>query len=90
MQELRQLAGSIITSQPVKYSSAILGKPIDEYVQWILKDESWGGTLVTNVADSYCTLGAIELLVFSEFYQIELDVVDIQTLRLDRFGKLHF
>lgn len=30
--------------------------------------------------------GAIELKVFSEYYKIELDVVDIQTQRIDRFG----
>ena len=34
--------------------------------------------------------GGVELLVFSEFYQIELIVVDIQTLRLDRFGKIYY
>ncbi len=31
--------------------------------------------------------GAIELAVFSEYYRTELDVVDIQTQRIDRFGK---
>jgi len=30
--------------------------------------------------------GAIELSVFSEHYKVELDVVDIQTQRIDRFG----
>ena len=32
-------------------------------------------------------LGAIELSIFSDFFQVELDVVDIQTQRIDRFGK---
>ena len=32
--------------------------------------------------------GAIELSIFSEYYKTELDVVDIQTQRVDRFGKL--
>ncbi len=32
-------------------------------------------------------VGAIEVSVFSEHYQTELDVVDIQTQRIDRFGK---
>ena len=31
--------------------------------------------------------GAIELSVFSEYYETELDVVDIQTQRIDQFGK---
>lgn len=30
--------------------------------------------------------GAIELKVFSEHYKVELDVVDIKTQRIDRFG----
>ena len=44
--EMRQLAASIITSEPHKYSDAVLGRPRDEYVQWILKDESWGGECI--------------------------------------------
>ena len=35
---------------------------------------------------SQCT-GAIELSVFSEHFSTELDVVDIQTQRIDRFGE---
>lgn len=30
--------------------------------------------------------GAIELAVFSEHFRTELDVVDVQTQRIDRFG----
>ena len=44
--EMRQLAASSITSEPHKYSDAVLGRPRDEYVQWILKDESWGGECI--------------------------------------------
>ena len=35
-----------------------------------------------------CSPGAIELKIFSEHYKVELDVVDIQTQRIDRFGKV--
>ena len=31
--------------------------------------------------------GGIELTVFSEHFRVELDVVDIQTQRVDRFGE---
>ena len=31
-------------------------------------------------------LGGIELLVFSELFKVELDVINIQTLRIDQFG----
>ena len=36
----------------------------------------------------YCTVGAIELMIFSEHFSTELDVVDIQTQRIDRFGEI--
>lgn len=36
---------------------------------------------------SHSTTGAIELSIFSEYYQIELDVVDVQSQRIDRFGQ---
>ena len=32
-------------------------------------------------------LGGIELTVFSDHFKVELDVVDIQSQRVDRFGK---
>ena len=41
---------------------------------------------VLNLLANVCVSGAIELLVFSEHYLTELDVVDIQTQRIDRFG----
>ena len=31
--------------------------------------------------------GAIELSVFSDYYHIELGVVDVQSQRIDRFGE---
>jgi hypothetical protein len=33
-------------------------------------------------------LGGIELAIFSEIYQVEIIAVDIQNVRLNRFGKL--
>ena len=44
--ELRQLAAGIILSNPDRYSEALLGQPGDLYVQWLLKDQSWGGTFM--------------------------------------------
>ncbi|XP_064399616.1 ubiquitin thioesterase OTU1-like [Halichondria panicea] len=71
--ELRELVGGIVLSDPGKYHTALLGRDSSEYVKWLLREESWGG--------------AIEVSVFSEHYQTELDVVDIQTQRIDRFGE---
>ena len=42
---LRELAAGIILSDPDKYNTAILGKTNPEYVDWLLREESWGGTV---------------------------------------------
>ena len=44
--ELRQLAGGIILSNPQRYSSVVLGKEREKYVEWLLKEESWGGAYI--------------------------------------------
>ena len=36
------------------------------------------------------SLGAIELSILSKHYQTEIAVVDIETGRVDRYGKSHF
>ena len=41
--ELRELAAGLILSNPHKYTSALLGRSNTQYVEWLLKDESWGG-----------------------------------------------
>ncbi len=48
---------------------------------WWMKDYLLLVVVVVVVA------GAIELMVFSEHFQVELAVLDIQTLRMDRFGE---
>ena len=42
-----------------------------------------------NIASVYdcCGIGAIELSIFSKLFATELDVVDIQTQRIEKFGK---
>ena len=62
------------------------------YLLWKGRPEegSEGGKVTFTVTNDYhvtCAAGAIELTVFSEHYKVELDVVDIQTQRIDRFGK---
>lgn len=48
-------------------------RPNDDYVQWIMKTESWGG--------------GIELSILAEFYEMEISVVDIQSLHVSKFGE---
>lgn len=71
--DLRMLAANIIASDPETYSEAFLGKPNWEYCEWLTKKDHWGG--------------AIELNVFSKHYQIEINAVDVQSGRIDRFGE---
>ena len=100
--ELRELAAGIIVSNPDRFNTALLGKSNDEYTRWLLREESWGGVCVCvcvceREREGHCTrkcvifpsLGGIEVIVFSEHFKVELDVVDIQTQRVDRFGIMY-
>ena len=46
VQELRELVAGIILSDPDKFSTVMLGRTNEEYAEWIMKGESWGGTYV--------------------------------------------
>ena len=59
-------------SNPNEYNSAVLDKDPEEYCNWILKGDSWGG--------------GIELSILSKFFQIQIGVVDIQNIRIEYFG----
>lgn len=71
--ELRQVIARTVGSDRVKYNEAFLGKPNDEYTQWILNPEKWGG--------------AIELSILSEYYEREIAAYDIQMTRCDLYGQ---
>nr|GMD53202.1 stress response protein NST1-like [Ipomoea batatas] len=71
--ELRQVIAAAVASDPTKYSEAFLGKPNQEYCEWILNPEKWGG--------------AIELSILAEFYGREIAAYDIQTTRCDLYGQ---
>ncbi|OAY74976.1 Ubiquitin thioesterase OTU1 [Ananas comosus] len=73
-QELRQVIAATVLSDPVKYNEAFLGKPNEEYCDWILNPEKWGG--------------AIELSILSEYYRREIAAYDIQTSRCDLYGQM--
>jgi len=70
--KLRQVVADAIREDFVTWSDAVLGRPRDEYIQTILKPQSWGG--------------AIELSVFSNHYGAEICSIDVETGRIDRFG----
>ncbi|XP_024365994.1 OVARIAN TUMOR DOMAIN-containing deubiquitinating enzyme 2 isoform X5 [Physcomitrium patens] len=71
--ELRQVIAATVLSDPTTYSEAILGKPNQEYVEWISNPDKWGG--------------AIELAILSDHYGREIAAYDIQTKRCDLYGQ---
>lgn len=52
VQELRELVAGIILSDPNKFSTVMLGRTNEEYADWIMKGESWGGMCI------YCNVYA--------------------------------
>ena len=75
-ESMREVIAGVVMSQPNIYNDAFLGKSNADYCDWILKDDSWGG--------------AIEIDILSNLNKIEIDVVDCQTGRIDRFGEDKF
>ncbi|XP_013400633.1 ubiquitin thioesterase OTU1 [Lingula anatina] len=73
---MRQKIAKAVSDDPVTYNEAFLGRKNDSYCAYILSDDTWGG--------------AIELSIFSKLLQLEIDVVDTQTGRIDRFGEDKF
>lgn len=71
--QMRELIAGIVMSDPNTYNEAFLGKSNASYCKWIMNSESWGG--------------AIEISILSKYYEVEIDVVDTQTGRIDRFGE---
>ena len=70
---MRELIAMIVHSDGDTYNSAVLGKSNKEYCKWIKSKDSWGG--------------AIEISILSKYYNMEIDVVDTQSGRIDRFGE---
>ncbi|EKV16747.1 OTU-like cysteine protease, putative [Penicillium digitatum] len=73
MVELRSIIAGVIQSNPLEYTAAILGKKPDEYCTWIQNEDSWGG--------------AIELKILSEYFNIEICSIDVQTLHIFQFNE---
>lgn len=73
MVELRSIVAGAIQTNPTEYTAAILGKKPDEYCRWIQNEDSWGG--------------AIELKALSEYFNIEICSIDVQTLHMFQFNE---
>mmetsp|Transcript_33761 Transcript_33761/g.54067 ORF Transcript_33761/g.54067 Transcript_33761/m.54067 type:complete len:216 (-) Transcript_33761:35-682(-) len=71
--ELRETVAAVVLSDPDTWTEAMLGKPPDEYAEWIQDPQRWGG--------------GIELAILAAHYSTEIAAVDIQTLRVSFFGE---
>ncbi|KAI8365858.1 hypothetical protein EDC96DRAFT_575137 [Choanephora cucurbitarum] len=71
--ELRQIVAQAISSDEINYSDAMLGMERSQYIEWIQKPNSWGG--------------AIELAILSAYFDLEINSIDVQSGRMDRFGE---
>ncbi|KAG2386317.1 hypothetical protein C9374_002763 [Naegleria lovaniensis] len=70
---LRRVVRDWIMKHPFYFNEAILGRPTKEYCDWIMKDDSWGGS--------------IELLILSQFYNIRIESFDVTANRRDIYGE---
>ncbi len=57
------MVASAILSNPIQYNEAILGRPIDEYIEWILKPNSWGGAIELAILSELLELGLFHALM---------------------------
>ncbi|CAK9067933.1 unnamed protein product [Durusdinium trenchii] len=71
--ELRGMVAGLVLSDPETWTEAMLGKPPEEYADWIQDSEHWGG--------------GIELAILATSHEMEIAAVDIQTLRVSVFGE---
>ena len=70
---MRKIIANVIASDQDEYSESILERPNSAYCDWILKPDSWGG--------------AIELKILSQYFGVEIDVVDCVNAIINRFGE---
>ncbi|XP_055930335.1 ubiquitin thioesterase OTU1-like [Argiope bruennichi] len=70
---LRGIISEVVANNRVKYTTAFLGKPNEEYCEWIKNPAHWGG--------------AIELSILCEHFQLEIVAIDTMSLIAHRFGE---
>lgn len=69
----RMICASEVLSDPELYSSSTLGKPTEEYAEWIQNKEHWGGE--------------IEMNILANNIKIEIAAIEIQTGVLYVYGR---
>lgn len=69
---IRGIISSEILNNPIDYNEAILERPVEDYCDWILRGDSWGG--------------GIEISILSKYFNVIIAVVDIQNITFEYFG----
>lgn len=70
---LRTLIVKAVSEDPLTFNEGFLGRSNQEYCTWISEPDRWGG--------------AIEISILSKHYQTEINVVNTESTRVDRFGE---
>ena len=64
---LREIISSEILNNPIDYNEAILERPIEDYCDWILRGDSWGGGIeisifVFSLSNDFCMVKNASLI----------------------------
>uniref|UniRef100_A0A2S2PTC0 Ubiquitin thioesterase OTU n=1 Tax=Schizaphis graminum TaxID=13262 RepID=A0A2S2PTC0_SCHGA len=70
---MREIIANAVKDNQIEFSEAVLGKPNQDYCEWIRNPNSWGG--------------AIEVSILSNFYGMEIAVIDTQSGSISKFGE---
>ncbi|VDN13427.1 unnamed protein product, partial [Dibothriocephalus latus] len=73
VQETRNLIAGFVQSDPENFNQGILGMAPEAYIKNIMRPDCWGG--------------GIEVSILSKIYELEINVVDVLTGRIDKFGE---
>ncbi|GAV54782.1 hypothetical protein ZYGR_0AS01050 [Zygosaccharomyces rouxii] len=73
---LRTVCSEHIRNDKVLYSDAVLDRPNEEYAQWILRKDSWGG--------------GIEIAILSKNFGVAVYVLDMDAQKFEKFNEDQF
>ena len=73
---LRTVCSDRIRNDKVLYSDAVLDRPNEEYAQWILRKDSWGG--------------GIEIAILSKNFGVAVYVLDMDAQKFEKFNEDQF
>lgn len=73
---LRTVCSDRIRNDKVLYSDAVLDRPNEEYAQWILRKDSWGG--------------GIEIAILSKNFGVAIYVLDMDAQKFEKFNEDQF